>query len=367
MTTTDDLARAASPTAGGPAPTRRGRRRRRRWHPRGHAVPRPGGGLGGHRRQSTRSRSPTSATRGRCRRPAPAPHGSSRLAATAHGRAGSPSSGSPRPGRRSGRPQWTAATPRSSCPAPDFLHPSFAAVIADLPGSHRVVLVRPGLRTLLFSALPVDPAGSRWATATVAPGCRRPDRRTGRRRPPCTGRAYVTFDDAADASTATAARWWPCARGTPRSSYVGATEPFRNDRIDEVGNADLATGLLARARPGDLGGRAREGDRPAAARGRRPDFSLPQYRRGRPGPDQHRLPGHRRVPAHALGRAGPRRRRRRPARRRPGPPARAAGGRAAARARPGGRGGDRPRAGSTPMPAPGRRRWTRCAAAAIRR
>ena len=44
-------------------------------------------------------------------------------------------------------------------PAPDFLHPAFTQVVGDLPGEHRVVLVRPGLRTLLFSLLPVGPAG----------------------------------------------------------------------------------------------------------------------------------------------------------------------------------------------------------------
>ena len=58
-----------------------------------------------------------------------------------------------------------------------------------------------------------------------------------------------------------------------------ATEPFRNDRIDEVGNAALATGLLsAHRRVIWVDVHAKE--MTTLPEAERPQFTLPEYRRG---------------------------------------------------------------------------------------
>ena len=95
------------------------------------------------------------------------------------------------------------------------------------------------------------------------------------------------------------------SRGRVRSTdieiiFVGATDPFRNDRIDEAGNAALATGLLSghdRVIWVDV---HRQG---GGRRSRCPDLRLPDVPPRRPGPRRHRHPHLRRVPAAVLGRA----------------------------------------------------------------
>jgi hypothetical protein len=159
-------------------------------------------------------------------------------------------------------------------PAPDLLDYGFMSRLDGTPGRHRVVLVRPGL-TGARPGQPVWLAHSRWATGRATPGCRAPY---------ATGPATVRRDGYG---------WSPqLVRPAPTVCYggsviavdngddelilVGATEPFRNDRLAEAANAALATGLLAehgrvvwvdvhglesQAAPPDLPG-------------------LPQYRRG---------------------------------------------------------------------------------------
>ena len=106
-------------------------------------------------------------------------------------------------------------------------------LVAMTERDHRIVFVRPGSR---WGILPAD-AGSRWATQIVDPGCRLPeavaagaaavhrDIYDGAR---CYGGSLAEFD----------------YRGLD-VIVVGATDPFRNDRIDEAGNSALATGLLS--------------------------------------------------------------------------------------------------------------------------
>jgi hypothetical protein len=126
-------------------------------------------------------------------------------------------------------------------PAPDFVHPAFALVIAQLPGVHRVVLVRPGSRTLLLSPLPIGGVGSRWATATVEPSCGIPFAERA-------GAAAALRDRYELVDTAGvhcyAGGLVRVRDGNADTFLIGATDPFRNDRIRESGNADLATGLL---------------------------------------------------------------------------------------------------------------------------
>jgi hypothetical protein len=179
----------------------------------------------------------------------------------------------------SGREAIRAATTGGATvfvPAPDFLHPAFTQVVGDLPGEHRVVLVRPGLRTLLFSLLPVGQAGSRWAAATATPGCAEPAaQRAG------TATVFLSRYALYEGPGAT------CYGGALVRSdtddgetfVIGATEPFRNDRIDEVGNAALAAGLLsAHGRVIWVDVHAKETTTLPEAE--RPQFSLPEYRRG---------------------------------------------------------------------------------------
>lgn len=136
-------------------------------------------------------------------------------------------------------------------PAPDLVQPAVLRDLGYLPPGSRLVLVDPSRRAVDGLDLPLLPAGRRWATRVSTPDA------DGRPCPlPEAGRAgaaaaerqryAVPADSAADR----------CYRGglvrVPGRTEVvviGASDPFRNDRIDEWGNRDLATGLLGGARP----------------------------------------------------------------------------------------------------------------------
>ena len=126
-------------------------------------------------------------------------------------------------------------------PGPDFLNPTFASFIASLPGAHRVVVVRPGLRTMLFSPVPIYPTQQRWATATVAPRCSTPF--AVEAGPAAAYRQLYAADEASVSCYLGGVVG--IRNGDTEIIYVGASDPFRNGRIDERGNADLAAGLLS--------------------------------------------------------------------------------------------------------------------------
>jgi hypothetical protein len=122
-------------------------------------------------------------------------------------------------------------------PMPDFIFGDIVTEVANRPGRHRLVMVEPGAH-LPFS-------DRRWATGAVRPDC---DDELANR----AGRAAVhrsRYD-------AGALSLFNCYRGGLVSVreggteivVVGATDPFRNSRIGEVGNAILAVGLLAEYR-----------------------------------------------------------------------------------------------------------------------
>ncbi|HWG99102.1 MAG TPA: DUF4350 domain-containing protein [Pilimelia sp.] len=131
---------------------------------------------------------------------------------------------------------------------PGVVQPAYLRMLSLLPASTRVVLVAPGAGELAAGALPVRAAGRRWAAAArgpdfAVPGCALPEARragvaaalrtryavrpaaAGHR---CYGDGLVT------------ARWY-----ATELVLVGADDPFRNDRIGEHGNAELAAGLLS--------------------------------------------------------------------------------------------------------------------------
>jgi hypothetical protein len=137
---------------------------------------------------------------------------------------------------------------------------------------HRVVLVRPGARARDVADIVLT--RSRWATRTVAPRCDLPEAVAA-------GAAAVYRDVYAGGE---------CYGGSLIEHHlhgvdivaVGATDPFRNDRIDEAGNATLATGLLSRhGRVIWLDVHSRAEFRPPTSL---PDINLPDYER----PEQDR-------------------------------------------------------------------------------
>ncbi|MGW1057258.1 DUF4350 domain-containing protein [Micromonospora rubida] len=134
-------------------------------------------------------------------------------------------------------------------PAPGLLHPDTLGALRDLPGRTRLVLVDPPRQVLEATGLPLVPAGRRWATRAVGPDvdgrpCALPEAaRAGvaaaeRQRyavPP--GRSGATVDRCYAAGLARVPR-------STETVVIGASDPFRNDRIAERGNRELATGLL---------------------------------------------------------------------------------------------------------------------------
>lgn len=164
-------------------------------------------------------------------------------------------------------------------PTPDYLDPTFLTQIAT-SGHRRVVVVQPGLRTMIFGRLPIAPAGDAWATRTVPPGC---------------GAAALASLGPAAALNAryVFSRVNPNQRqslncylggvlgitdGDTETVYVGATDPFRNDRVDEAANQALATVLLGQSsRLVWVDVHAKE---PNPADVKLPRITLPEYRRG---------------------------------------------------------------------------------------
>lgn len=124
-------------------------------------------------------------------------------------------------------------------PVPRVIHPDYLDMLRLMPASTRIVLVDPNRQVLDDASIPLTPAGRRWAARAVPPGC--------------------ALAEALAAGTAAAHRQryqgggLPCygagvVRLTPQRAevvVVGASDPFRNDRFGEHGNAMLATGLLA--------------------------------------------------------------------------------------------------------------------------
>jgi hypothetical protein len=128
-------------------------------------------------------------------------------------------------------------------PAPDLLHSFYLRMLKLMPQSTTVVLVRPDNQTLRRGRLPAHVRRDRWATAVTRPAC-----------------AYGPAADAGPAGVRRAAYATVPARQLDRCydgsvlrvrhvdttlTLVGATDPFRNDRIGEHGNAGLAVGLLS--------------------------------------------------------------------------------------------------------------------------
>jgi hypothetical protein len=129
-------------------------------------------------------------------------------------------------------------------PAPGLLDNRFMSRLDLAPGRHRIVLVRPEVAGTQETGQPIWTAHSRWATGRAAPDCAAPY---------ATGAATVRRDSYGVSPEQVQPAPTVCYGGSvvwigdgeDELILVGATEPFRNDRLAEDANAALATGLLA--------------------------------------------------------------------------------------------------------------------------
>lgn len=129
-------------------------------------------------------------------------------------------------------------------PAPELVRPATLAALAALPPGSRLVLVEPSRRALVELGTPVEPAARRWAARALPPDadgatCRLPEAVRA-------GTAAVDHQRYAGPDRVDRCYGGALLRiqGDAEIVLVGASDPFRNDRIDEWGNRTLATGLL---------------------------------------------------------------------------------------------------------------------------
>ncbi|HEY1487555.1 MAG TPA: DUF4350 domain-containing protein [Micromonosporaceae bacterium] len=123
-------------------------------------------------------------------------------------------------------------------PAPALVDPDLAAWSGTRAGS-RIVVVAPDSGALAETYWPVRERRSRWSPATADADCGVP--------------AAVAAGPAEADGVEYAAGGSTCYRGGlvdvtafgNEVTVVGASDPFRNDRIGEVGNEKLAVGLLS--------------------------------------------------------------------------------------------------------------------------
>jgi hypothetical protein len=135
-------------------------------------------------------------------------------------------------------------------PAPDMPNQYLVRVLAALPAENRVVLVEPGARHQ--AGLPIVGTGQRWAPRTPRPGCADPVAREAGRAT-ATRTRYSAIDVLEGRPVFGTTDHVRCYNGGLLALrwqrlelvLVGASDPFRNNRIGEHGNAKLATGLLA--------------------------------------------------------------------------------------------------------------------------
>ncbi|WP_281900349.1 DUF4350 domain-containing protein [Micromonospora humidisoli] len=133
-------------------------------------------------------------------------------------------------------------------PAAELLHPDTLGALGELPAGRRLVLVDPSRRVLESAGLPLVPTDRRWATRAVRPTadgrpCALPEAdRAG------VAAAVLQRYAAAPGTAAAVDRCYADGLvrlpGRAEVVVIGASDPFRNDRITEHGNEALGTGLL---------------------------------------------------------------------------------------------------------------------------
>ncbi|MER7330100.1 MULTISPECIES: DUF4350 domain-containing protein [unclassified Micromonospora] len=134
-------------------------------------------------------------------------------------------------------------------PAPALLHPDTVGALRWLPSATRLVLVDPPRRVLAAYPLRVEPAGRRWAAQAVEPDarglpCPMPELRQVGRAAVGLQRYGVTPGRSASVQFCFDGGLARLLRVPESVVVVGASDPFRNDRIDEWDNRAFATALL---------------------------------------------------------------------------------------------------------------------------
>ncbi len=159
-------------------------------------------------------------------------------------------------------------------PAPDLLDGRLVSAVAATDGLHRIVLVEPGFLARAFSGVPAFVAHRRWAAQTVPPRCT-----TAYANEAGPATVYRDRYTAAEGVTPTTLCYGGSIIGFRQGNmeilYVGASEPFRNDRFGEAGNAALATSLL-----GHYGRVVWVDVHRTELRVALPGLELPEYQRG---------------------------------------------------------------------------------------
>ncbi|MFG1673168.1 DUF4350 domain-containing protein [Micromonospora sp. NPDC049282] len=134
-------------------------------------------------------------------------------------------------------------------PAPELVRPDTLVDLTGLPPGSRLVLVQPSRRVLAELGTPVEPTGRRWATRALPPDADgAPCRLTEAVRAGTAAVDHQRYAGPDRADRCYGGALLRIADGT-EVVLVGASDPFRNDRIDEWGNRALATGLLGGGRP----------------------------------------------------------------------------------------------------------------------
>ncbi|NJC71544.1 DUF4350 domain-containing protein [Planosporangium thailandense] len=190
-------------------------------------------------------------------------------------------------------------------PAPALVHPYYLRMLKLMPASTRIVLVAPSDRALAAGNLPVAVTSRRWATAVGPPGCDLP---AAANAGAAAVRRAVLFTVPAPDTT----ELHRCYAGglvelswhDTRLTVIGADDAFRNDRIGEHGNADLATALLTGAdrlvwldvhrlepRPGFNAGGAPDNAPPSLGPNGSPDPDFPLPGTAHPAPGTNRDSG----------------------------------------------------------------------------
>ena len=133
-------------------------------------------------------------------------------------------------------------------PTPDLVQSYYLRMLKLMPESTHVVLVDPSNGTLRNGFLPVEVADRGLTARARQPGCGfQPARDAG---PAATSRSRFTSvyeDEGTELHRCYGGSLVVYKRGAAESTVVGAADPFRNDRIGEHHNQQLAVGLLARS------------------------------------------------------------------------------------------------------------------------
>jgi hypothetical protein len=123
--------------------------------------------------------------------------------------------------------------------APGLVHPEY---LSDMTSAGtRVVLVAPDEGALANAGLYPPLAGPRWTAAAPEPGCAEPFATA-----PAAVLRYAYGETPGEMLRCYSGGVVEMGRGDAVVTLVGASDPFRNDRLDEHGNAAFAVGLLSR-------------------------------------------------------------------------------------------------------------------------